>query len=151
MNKEKIYRPLYDCSVNYTFEKRLFCNRQWRWWRQWGKIMTHTWRQKIHYWFPIIIELFMTFQRIDLVAFIMMLLLLHACQWAWFSDDDEFILLTSQWLLATRVLILYSREQPSSLLSFSLFSYPFQASISLLKILSKIKLIMFNYHQSIPC
>ena len=54
-------------------------------------------------------------------------------------------------MIASYPSTLFKRTTKFTLLSLSLFSYLFQASLSLLKILSKIKLIMFNCHQSIPC
>ena len=112
--------------------------------------------QMMLYLFPIIIELFIDDEHSrKSISLCFMFSHIHACQWALRLDNVWFwwwwVYTIDITMIASYPSTLFKRTTKFILLSFSLFSYPFQASLSLLKILSKIKLIMFNCHQSIPC
>jgi hypothetical protein len=152
---EKIHRPLIWLFCKLQLWTRLFYMRHTvitriRWRRLEPKMMI--------YIFPIIIELFIydisenrpCVIHHDVITSTCMPVSIttwHVWFWWWWVYTIDIT------MIASYPSTLFKRTTTfTSSFTFPLFSYyPFQASLSLLKILSKIKLIMFNCHQSIPC
>ena len=112
-----------------------------RWWTLEPKMMP--------YIFPIIIELFIYdisenrpcrihHDVITSTCMPVSITTWHVWFWWWWVYTIDITMITSY--PSTFI----QENNQVHFLSLSLFSYPFQASLSLLKILSKIKLIMFN-------
>ena len=150
---EKIHRPLIWLFCKLQLWTRLFYMRHTvitriRWRRLEPKMML--------YIFPIIIELFIYDISENLPCRIHHDVITSTCMpvsittwhvwfWWWWVYTIDIT------MIASYPSTFIQENNQVHFYHFSLFSYHFQASLSLFKILSKIKLIMFNCHQSIPC